>query len=106
MLEEVDERRAKLVARVHSSQGQLIPWDDDEDDDEDDIVDKGKAVEEWKEELMAMDRAMADSSESFVCISEEGSDVQQNRELVESESPPLTVDVAGGSDSDWEKWDD
>ncbi|XP_011404601.1 PREDICTED: BSD domain-containing protein 1-like [Amphimedon queenslandica] len=101
LIEEVDERRAQLVARVHSSQGQLILWDDDEDDDHEDKKDPLKL----REELKIMDRAMADSSESFVCISEEGSE-GQNKELAERESPPLTVEVAGGSDSDWEKWDD
>lgn len=101
LIEEVDEKRAQLVARVHSSQGQLILWDDDDDDEHEDKKDPVKL----REELKIMDRAMADSSESFVCISEEGSE-GQNKELAERESPPLTVEVAGGSDSDWEKWDD
>lgn len=82
------------MSRVYS-QGQLIRWDDDDD------IEHGRTSP----------KAKTDSSESFVCISEDGVDpkdgvVPSNETPPPSnESPPPNIEVKD-SDSDWEKWSD
>lgn len=104
------------MERVHSSQGQLICWDEEEEE-EGEI--KGESLIEKEDKLQQkldqspFDKALTDSSESFVCISEEGMD-GVGPVATSNESPPplMIVNEEGGkddgnnSDSDWEKWDD
>lgn len=90
------------MARVHS-QGQLIRWDEEDED----IGERERGG--GGEQERGRSSVKTDSSESFVCISEEGSETMNDKDIVThtKESPPLTLEVKpGDSDSDWEKWDD
>ena len=88
------------------SQGQLIRWDDDEDEE------NAVTAEGGQQKFLTSDK-MTDSSESFVCINEDGSDAKDvNLGVADKESPPPSngspppsIEVKD-SDSDWEKWDD
>ena len=88
------------MARVYS-QGQLIRWD--EEDEETGEGERGGEQERGRSSVKT------DSSESFVCISEEGSETVNDKDISTrtKESPPLTLEIKPeDSDSDWEKWDD
>lgn len=90
------------MARVYS-QGQLIRWDEEDEETGEGEGGGGGEQERGRSSMKT------DSSESFVCISEEGSETMNDKDIATrtKESPPLTLEIKPeDSDSDWEKWDD
>ena len=104
------------MARVYS-QGQLICWDEEEETGETDGTKKVTDKHTENNEIM---REMTDSSESFVCISDEGTEdnehktdldtqernEKENEDKNEEQSSTKLDENKHESDSDWEKWDD
>lgn len=88
-----ESRRAEIMARV-SSEDQLIDWEEEEEP-------RDSCCEPVRTEDSSQ-KAMSDSSESFVCVSEEDPVAFNQQELVEKRPSP----DAENSDSDWEKWSD
>ena len=92
------------MARAHS-QGQLICWDEDDDHGIEDI---------GTEDIGDKGRAMTDSSDSFICINEEGIAKDDEDPVLGDTNGEQTTEVDPSSsdkkeandDSDWEKWDD
>ena len=102
-MDKAESKRAEIMARVHS-QGRLIRWDEEDED-----TGEGERGGGGGEQERGRSSVKTDSSESFVCISEEGSETMNDKDTGTrtKESPPLTLEVKpGDSDSDWEKWDD
>ena len=112
-MDKTEAHRAEIMARVHS-QGQLICWDDEEEGEEEVSRREGGEV---------VERARTDSSESFVCINEEGlldtvngnANKEDNKEVEQIIDEKVEfVNKGGGekekdghgSDDDWEKWND
>ena len=87
-----ESRRAEIMARV-SSQDHLIDWEEEEESQD------GHCEPVRTEDFQ---KAMSDSSESFVCVSEEDPVTFTPHEMVERNPSP----EAKNSDSDWEKWSD
>ena len=116
LLEEAEAKRAEIMARVYS-QGQLICWDEEEETGE---TDGTKKVTDKHTDSNEIVREMTDSSESFVCISDEGTEdnehktdldtQERNEEESEEKNEEKSSTTLDGnkneSDSDWEKWDD
>ena len=88
-----ESRRAEIMARV-SSQDHLIDWEEEEESHE-------SHCEPTRAEDNSQ-KAMSDSSESFVCVSEEDPVTFAPHETVEERPSP----EAQNSDSEWEKWSD
>ncbi len=113
LINQTEANRAEIMARVHS-QGQLIRWDDDDDigghTDEVTMTTKDKTDE----------RAMTDSSESFICVNEDKIDNEEEELVIKEllvindkeeesvsniQSDELLNNNNNDSDDDgWEKW--